>query len=491
MKYKTVLPVALWGVFLQLPSAGAKESAESWFTFTFQGQKVGYVFSRDQTTSLNRKPALLAHRRSVVEVRRGADPIRMTSDTHAWFTPEGTPLRFRCEREEGSEKRKIEGYRDGAQFVIRQDVGGHVTEEREPVGDDLRLASSLEVLVGRRLKVGYQERGRALDEAEGAVRPYELRVVSVEGKGENRRTLVETKVGPVMSQNWFDASGTLTRIDVPTLGAIFERTSEAEAVEISARFDIFASGQFELKERIPAGDQLERLSVRLKSRSGKRPKPIQDRYQKVRAMKGGAEVVVTLRAADAPSDDIKRPLRSLDASKKKYLKATPYEPVSDQRLQDVVSREVGKEDSLFRAAKRINRFVFTHIRNKSLAKAYATALEALQSREGDCTEHAVLFSALAKIAGIPTRLATGLVYVPGQNVFGYHEWVEIWTGTRWHPMDPTFGQDIADPTHIKLTVGLSDADGLYEAGVVAATLIGDLELEVTKYTTVSGDTKKL
>lgn len=490
MTLSKTLPVALLGAALWGTPAEAQGLGEAWFAFTFQGQKVGYVFSRDQATSLNEKKALVAHRRSVVEVRRGRDPIRMTSDTHAWFSPRGTPLRFRCKREEGSEKRTIEGYREGKEFVIRQDVGGHVTKQRVPLGDDLRLASSLEVLVGRHLKKGYRESGRALDEAEGAVRPYDLRVVSVEGAGDRRRIVVETKVGPVMSRNWFDAGGALTRIEVPTLGAVFERTTRAEAVEISARFDIFASGQFELKERIPPGDRLQRLSVRLKSRSGKRPKPIHDALQQVRP-DGEAAVLLTLRVADSPGPDLERPLKSVEEGKKKYLEATPYEPLSDARLKDVVAREVGNETDLFRAAKRINRFVFTHIRNKSLAKAYATAIEALESREGDCTEHAVLFSALAKIAGIPTRLATGLVYVPGQNVFGYHEWVEIWTGQRWHPMDPTFGQDTADPTHIKLTVGLSDADGLYEAGVVAATLIGDLELEVVRYTTVSGDTKEL
>lgn len=490
MRLKTTLPIALlWAVLWTAPGE-AKELGEAWYAFSFQGQKVGYVFSSDRKTSLKNKPALLAHRRSVVEVRRGDDPIRMTADTNAWFAPDGAPLRFRCEREEGSEKRRIEGYREGRDFVIRQDVGGNVTEERVPLGDDLRLASSLEVLVARRLKVGYRESGRALDEAEGAVRPYALRVVSVEGEADNRRVLVETKVGPVLSRNWFDARGVLARIEVPTLGAVFERTSRAEAVEISARFDIFASGQFKLKSRIPPGERLERLSVRLESRSGKRPRPISDALQQVRP-NGNAGVLLTLRAAETPSARHRRPVRPVAGAMKKYLEATPYEPISDQRLQDVVKREVGKEKGLFRAAQRINRFVFTHIRNKSLAKAYATAIEALESREGDCTEHAVLFSALAKIAGIPTRLATGLVYVPGQNVFGYHEWVEIWTGDRWHPMDPTFGQDVADPTHIKLTVGLSDADGLYEAGVVAATLIGDLELEVVSYTTVSGDTKNL
>jgi len=105
---------------------------------------------------------------------------------------------------------------------------------------------------------------------------------------------------------------------------------------------------------------------------------------------------------------------------------------------------------------------------------------------------AVLFSALAKIAGIPTRLITGLVYVGGaNNVFGYHEWVEVWMGDRWIAMDPTFGQDIADATHIKFTQGLSDPDGLRDAGVIAAGLIADLDLKVAEYKTAGGAKKTL
>ena len=53
-------------------------------------------------------------------------------------------------------------------------------------------------------------------------------------------------------------------------------------------------------------------------------------------------------------------------------------------------------------------------------------------------------------------------------------------------MDPTFGQDLADPTHIKFTEGLSDAEGLREAGVAAAELFGDLQLAVVSHTTLTG-----
>ncbi|MEM7678803.1 MAG: hypothetical protein AAF449_22705 [Myxococcota bacterium] len=71
-------------------------------------------------------------------------------------------------------------------------------------------------------------------------------------------------------------------------------------------------------------------------------------------------------------------------------------------------------------------------------------------------------------------------------MFGYHEWVEIWSGDQWLAMDPTFGQDIADATHIKLHTGLSDAEGLRAAGQVAAGAIGNLDIAVVAYVDPAG-----
>jgi hypothetical protein len=64
-------------------------------------------------------------------------------------------------------------------------------------------------------------------------------------------------------------------------------------------------------------------------------------------------------------------------------------------------------------------------------------------------------------------------------------------GDRWIAMDPTFGQDLADATHIMFTRGMSDSDGLREAGMAAASLIGELELEVNEYTTSDGAKQKM
>ncbi len=81
-----------------------------------------------------------------------------------------------------------------------------------------------------------------------------------------------------------------------------------------------------------------------------------------------------------------------------------------------------------------------------------SALEVLEQRRGDCNEHTVLFTALARAAGLPTRIAIGIVWSDELEGFYYHAWPEVHLGD-WIWMDPTLGQPVADATHIKLLNG--------------------------------------
>lgn len=463
--------------------------AESWYDFSFLGRKVGFMMARDEATQINGRPAVHSHRWSVITVRREKEVVRLEFTTDVYFAPDGTPMRFTQARKEGAERRGLEGYRDGDVMVVRQDVGGSVQESRVPL-EGLRLASSLDVIVAQNLKVGWQLSGKVLDEAEGTVQSFEVKVVKKAERGSEPAFEVVQTLGPLTTTMWMRPDGVVLEADTSPIRAKLVRTTKDKAIEMpDGVLDIFSSGMFRVPEGIPAGAQLERVVVRLEGRSGKRPVFMTGAGQKAKR-KTKASVDLVLTARNPPNKRTKRPVGG--GKSKAFLTATPYEPLEDERLRAVVDRVVGDERDAWAAAKLINRFVHRHIENKSLAKPFATAVEALESKEGDCTEHAVLFSALAKIAGIPTRLVTGLVYVgPVRRVFGYHEWVEVYVGGQWVPMDPTFGQDVADPTHIKFTEGQSDPDGLREAGVVAATLIGDLELSVLEFTTVSGKTKKL
>src|SRR5512134_312626 len=87
-----------------------------------------------------------------------------------------------------------------------------------------------------------------------------------------------------------------------------------------------------------------------------------------------------------------------------------------------------------------------------------SAVDVLQQRKAECQGHAYLYTALARAAGVPTRMVNGLVYSEEFRGFLYHSWAESLVGDNWRALDPTFGQAAADATHIKLVEGENLAD---------------------------------
>ena len=127
---------------------------------------------------------------------------------------------------------------------------------------------------------------------------------------------------------------------------------------------------------------------------------------------------------------------------------------ADERVVKLAKQLVGEERNAWEAARKINRWLYKNIRKVGTA-ALSNAVETLESKAGDCTEHTVLFVALARAAGIPAREVAGVTAIEGGEGLYYHAWPEVWVG-RWVAMDPTLGQDVADATHIKFAEGGAD-----------------------------------
>lgn len=79
-------------------------------------------------------------------------------------------------------------------------------------------------------------------------------------------------------------------------------------------------------------------------------------------------------------------------------------------------------------------------------------ISVVKSPRGDCTAHALLFTALARTSGIPCREVSGYLYLSDTaQAFGGHAWNEVVIDGNWHPVDPTWNQFILDAGHIQLT----------------------------------------
>lgn len=105
------------------------------------------------------------------------------------------------------------------------------------------------------------------------------------------------------------------------------------------------------------------------------------------------------------------------------------------------------------AVRRLADFVKDFIKDQAIPQSL-TVREIIARRRGDCTEHALLFVALARSLGIPARVVTGLYYMGDHaKAFGGHAWAEIVLDGQWVEVDPTFAQIPPDPLHVRFGAG--------------------------------------
>jgi hypothetical protein len=83
------------------------------------------------------------------------------------------------------------------------------------------------------------------------------------------------------------------------------------------------------------------------------------------------------------------------------------------------------------------RFVAGWIEKKSMRRMIDTASTVAARREGDCTEHAVLLAAVARLFGRPSRVVLGIALVPaeGRVLALGHAWAELHDGRGWRVAD--------------------------------------------------------
>lgn len=132
-----------------------------------------------------------------------------------------------------------------------------------------------------------------------------------------------------------------------------------------------------------------------------------------------------------------------------YTKATVGIESEHPFIKKMALKAVGNTTDPVERVKKLNKFVHRAL-VKTMWADFDSAVNVAKERKGDCTEHSLLFTALARSLGIPARRVGGVGYVELKRdtfAFGYHMWVQVWLG-RWIDVDPTWGQFPADASHI-------------------------------------------
>ncbi|MEX0774216.1 MAG: transglutaminase-like domain-containing protein [Phycisphaeraceae bacterium] len=195
-----------------------------------------------------------------------------------------------------------------------------------------------------------------------------------------------------------------------------------------------------------------------------------------------ARVVVDLDSPVNPGTDL-----PTDASRKSSTLLNSDDP-EVRKLADQAVAELPKDATPAQQAEAMRRFVHGYVTAKDLSVGFASAGQVARTRQGDCTEHAVLLAAMLRAGGIASRTVSGVIYIDrfmGQDhVFGYHLWTQAWLGDddakkggRWVDLDATLADQPFDAAHIALSTGDLAGDAINDI-MRLAPITGTLRIGV-------------
>lgn len=457
------------------PQAAAATATErTWRAVLFDGRKVGHGLNeREVLADGSVRTAELME----LEIQRDGISVSMSSLEETIESADGQAQSFRAEVRTAGQRMHYRGQRNArGEFVVDIESAGSRRQQT------LKLPPQALFFEGQRKALA-----AALTSGEDLVAidafvPSQLQTVPLETSIKPRRRvelmhdeaelfeveqLVRYPDGPIQVQAFVDETFNAQRIRMNLLGMQIELLACDETCARAPNQSLDFLDRLVLESPRPFStaelDQPMRIVLQV---DGSDAAPTAGAHQRVRALGDGRfELLIDPGAALAADGDSIDPL---------YREPSAWVQSDSVLIQDLAKRAMAGADTAPKQMQAAEEFVRKYIFGKTLSVGYASALEVATTRQGDCTEHALLLAALARAQGIPARVATGLAYVPsfGQReaVFVPHAWTEAYVDGRWQGYDAAlrgFGSG-----HIALAVG--DGDPVrYFAGVA---LLGRLSI---------------
>jgi hypothetical protein len=419
---------------------------ESWMSVFFGGQKVGYTYQAISQAgaggySVDQNTYMRLNLMGTVQVLRTVLSAQLDD---VWGLE-----RFHFFMSSGPVQYKLSGRMEGRDLVLSSMTGGKKMENRIQLDQTPRLAAGLmPYLGGQKMEEGDRYEVPIFDPSTLSTKPV---TVTVEGRESLRidEETVETfrirqDYHGVTAYAWVDDQGRVIKED-GLLGLSMVRTTEERATEgIAGRAELIDVLE---ATSAPAGRSIEspREAVYLRA-------SLEGVDLAGLDLGGGRQIldgdVVVVRTEDLTRPPA-QPVRLTSSELEAYLGQTNFIQAYDPKIQRLADRlTVGIDDRLTRT-RRITEWVYDNL-EKRPTMSVPSAVEVLDSRVGDCNEHSVLAAALLRAAGVPARMAVGVLYYGGR--FYYHAWVEVFLD-QWVAVDPLLNQIPADATHIRFLFG--------------------------------------
>ncbi|HND51494.1 MAG TPA: transglutaminase-like domain-containing protein [Pirellulaceae bacterium] len=466
-----------------------------WETVQVQDDKVGFAHTRIHPEPAFDKDALVIESRQVVRLRRYDQETRQEISVTSTETRDGRLLHFQARVTSGAEVTRTNGaVRDGKLKLrtwIEDKPEGAEERDVDWPADATGMYGVNLSLIAKPLKARETRTIKSLMPIFNQIAETTLVAEGFESLrvlGESRQLLKIRRTDrlgerKVDSTVWMDENGEVlkTFMPLPPPGFSTVRTTEGQAVaeSASAAFDLGRASVVQLNAPIPNSHGTQLVVYEAKAKSGVLEGLFpSDEVQQVMG-RNPAAVMITVHAI---RPDTPRAAPGVIRAAPGPASSNPSRLVQsdDPAVVELAQSVAPDETDPAKLAFALEKHVKATITEKNFSQALTSAAEVAKSREGDCTEHAVLLAALCRARKLPCDVVVGLVYAESLGGFGFHMWNEAWVGDRWVPLDATLGRGGIGAAHIKLATSPLAGDDSWNAFLPVFQVLGRLELRVAK-----------
>lgn len=461
---RSVKMLALY-LFALTTSVCIAQTETDYLAILLQGKKIGYA---KHTRTVENNKVITSDSVSMT-LGRGGQAVKITSEETHTETLDGKPLGFEMAMVTSGVEQKTVGMIADGKVTTQRQVMGQLQENTTDWPKDALLLEGMRLLQeekGLQAGTSYSVnvyRPDMLLAIPAQVQVGEMKKIDLFG-----RPLDLTEVKTTLSVNgqvikttsYVDEECKALKTLVPMMGMEMEMVAcdKSFAMRDDDLVDFLEKLSIASPVKLMNMHSIESIRYTLKPTTDEKLELPVSASQQVES--SDTAIIVTV-IDPKPAQNVPFPYQGDDPAVKDALKPTDYLQCDNHKIIEMAKQAVKDAPDTATAASQIEAFVDGYITQKDLSVGYASSVEVVDTRQGDCSEHAVLTAAMCRAVGIPARIVCGIVYADSflskQSIFGGHMWTEVYIADKWIGLDATRSeQNGFGPGHIALAHGNGD-----------------------------------
>jgi protein-glutamine gamma-glutamyltransferase len=437
-------------------SAKDLEPQTDWYGLYLNGKKMGYCrIARDRADGEIRESFTLVMK--LVSFGQKAD-MTMTQNMVFEGKPPYRLLRGDYVQNDGKDSVRINLQRKGDRFEVIHQAGGETTtKDHGPIDYTYVDSSATERWVRRGPK----------DREKITVKDFNIQDLKLDTQTNTVKGIKKSLVGGVQVQYYEIESESkqltmLSRYDdqgrmLSGKFAVFDIRLETEEQAKNVRFsqDLFVLGMVKVDQPLGPTKELRELVLEVNGRNG----ALFEDGPRQSVAKGDDKDTTILKIGKKYAKETKPTAKEIEEN----LQETLAYPITHPKIKALAEKAVGDASTPEEKVRRIVDFVHGYIQ-PNLSASLPNIHDLIQRKKGDCKSYALLFTTLARAAGVPSREVSGILYMGDDHkAFGGHAWNEVVLDGAWVPIDATMGETEVDAGHVSFGPQDRAAKGLLES----------------------------